>query len=277
MIIPKVKILILITLWSISFQVKAQISTSFTVIKVSGKVVSKILNRQIKSGDIVKPDDRLVFDTKDAYVHVINAEGTKTIRNIPDNSPREFMYLVQTFLSPDNRNKATRGVENSSYEKIKSVLKEDTILILGNGYISFDTTETSLRKPAGVKAKFTVNNEKVSLIISNKTGYHLGKEQLFFKTPGMVSYPKVTVVYYEDVGDPIHKASVLLGSFTPLYIDEVELQKEAKIIIKSLNEFKLSNDHIFKEINNYLWSEYAAPIPENVKAWLDANELLIKD
>lgn len=277
MIIPKVKILLLIALWGIAFQLNAQIPTSFTVIKVSGKVVSKILNRQIKSGDIVKPDDRLIFETKDAYVHVINAEGTKTIRNIPDNSPREFMQLMQTFLSPDKKNKATRGVENSSYEKIKSVLKEDTILILGNGYISIDTTETSLRKPAGVKAKFSVNNEKVSLLISNETGYHVGKEQLFFKTPDIMSYPKMTVVYYEDVGDPIHKASVLLGSFTPWYIDEVELQKEVKIIIKSLNESKLSNDQIFKEINSYLWSEYAAPIQENVKAWLDANELLIKD
>lgn len=276
MIIPKVKILVLIALWGITFQLKAQISTSFTVIKVSGKVVSKILNRQIKSGDIVKPDDRLIFDTKDAYVHVINAEGTKTIRNIPDNSPREFMQLMQTFLSPDSKNKATRGVENSSYEKIKSVLKEDTLLILGNGYISIDTTETSLHKPAAVKAKFSVNNEKVSLLISTETGYHLGKEELFFKTPGMMSYPKVTVVYYEDIGDPIHKASVLLGSFTPWYIDEVELQKEVKIIIKSLNDSKLSNDHIFKEITSYLWSEYAAPIPENVKGWLDGNELLIK-
>jgi hypothetical protein len=277
MILPKVRILLLIALWGISFVVKAQIPSSFTVIKVSGKVVSKILNRQLKSGDIVKPEDRLVFDTKDAYVHVINAEGTKTIRNIPDNSPREFMQLMQTFLSPDSKNKATRGVENSSYEKIKSVLTEDTILVLGNGYISIDTTETSLRKPAGVKAKFSVNNEKVSLVVSNETGYHLGKEQLFFKSPGITTYPKVTVVYYEDLGDPIHKASVLLGSFTPLYIDEVELQKEVKIIIKSLNDSKLSNDHLFKEITNYLWSEYAAPIEENVKGWLDGNELLIKN
>ncbi len=276
MIIPKAKILVLIALWGITFQLNAQISTSFTVIKVSGKVVSKILNRQLKSGDVVKLDDRLVFDTKDAYVHVINAEGTKTIRNIPDNSPREFMHLMQTFLSPDSRNKATRGVESSSYGKIKNVLTEDTILILGNGYISIDTTETSLRKPAGVKAKFSVNNEKVSLLISTETGYHIGKEQLFFKTPGIMSYPKVTVVYYEDVADPIHKASVLLGSFTPLYIDEVELQKEVKIIIASLHDSKLSNDHIFKEINSYLWSEYAAPIQENVKAWLDGNELLNK-
>jgi len=274
MIFSKVSLLLLIALWSIPSLVKAQSPTSFTVIKVSGKVVSKILNRQLKSGDLVKPDDRLTFNTKEAYVHVINAEGTKTIRNVPDSSPREFMQLMQTFLSPGSKNKATRGIENSSYEKIKSVLKEDTILILGNGYISIDTTETSLHKPAGVKAKYSVKGERVYHIISTEAGYHLGKDQLFLKNSDMISYPKVTVAYYEDVEDPIHRITVQLGSFTPVYTDEAELQKEVKIIVNSLKDYHFQDDHLVKEITRYLWAEYAAPIQENVKAWLAENRLL---
>lgn len=269
----KIRLLVLIALLSIPLLLTAQLQTSYTVIKVSGKVVSKILNKELVSGDIVRPDDRLIFDSKDTYIHVINAEGTKTIRNVPDSSPRELMQLMGTFLSP-NKNKSTRGVENSKYYKIKSVLKEDTILILGNGYISIDTAEITLQKPAGVKAKYLLNNNRVSLTVSTETGYFLGKENLFNEDERMDHYPKVTVVYYENIGDQIHSVSVLLGSFIPFYPDEPALQKEVKIIIKTLKDSNQSNDLIIKEINNYLMSAYAAPITENVTSWLDEHKLL---
>ena len=100
----KIRLLVLIALLSIPLLLTAQLQTSYTLIKVSGKVVSKILNRELITGDILRPDDRLIFDSKDTHVHVINDEGAKTIRNVPDNSPRELMKLMDTFLSP-NKNK----------------------------------------------------------------------------------------------------------------------------------------------------------------------------
>lgn len=270
----KVRLLLVITLWLTGLSLNAQIHSNYSVIKVNGKVVSKILNRPIKSGDIVKAEDQLTFSTKESYIHVINAEGTKTIRNVPDNSPRELMQLMKTFLSPGKKNMSTRDFEKTKYERIKSVLKEDTIMILGDGKITIDTTDFPLHHPAGVKAKYSMLDEKVSLVISNESGYHLGKEPLFHKHPESKSFPMVTVVYYEDINDPIHKESVLLGVFTPIYPDEEELKKEVKIIVSSLKNSQMSPNHIIKEITGYLTTEYAATIPENVTAWLNANKLL---
>src|SRR6478736_4890265 len=88
----------------------AQQPSTFTVIKVNGKVYSNALNREVKSKDVIKASDNLAFDSKGAYLHVINPEmGRKTIRNVPDNSPRQFMSLLQGFLSQDKKNKTSRG------------------------------------------------------------------------------------------------------------------------------------------------------------------------
>jgi hypothetical protein len=274
MTLSKVSFLLLIVIGGGNLTLDAQIHTNYAVIKVNGKVISKTLNRQIRSGDIVKPADQLVFSSKDSYIHVINAEGTKTIRNVPDNSPRDLMQLMQSFLSPGRKNMSTRAMEKSSYEKIKSVLKEDTLLILGNGHVFIDTSDFSLRTPAGVKAKYSFLGGNASLLISDETGYYLGKEHLFNEYPGIKNYPFVTIIYYEDMGDPIHKESILLGAFTPHYANEVELEKEIKIIVKSLKESQRSNDLIVKEVAGYLMTEYATPIPENVKTWLDEKRLL---
>ncbi len=273
MIIPKVKILVLIALWGITFQLKAQIHSSYTVIKVSGKVISKILNREIKSGDIVKPDDRLIFDTREAYVHVINSEGTKTIRNIPDNSPREFMQLMQTFLSPEKKSKASRGAATTNLENIKKELSFDTLLVLGVGAISIDTLETTLREPAGVSVSYMDQGKKVSKIISSNTGFNLGKSFLFSEATGS-SYPEVTVMYHQDKKDPYFTPSVKLGSFIPYYVNEAELQQELKVMISTLNAAHLTADKIIDEIIHYLSMEYAAPIHENVNAWLVENKLM---
>ena len=272
MIIPK-RIFILIALWSITFQVNAQIPTSYTVIKVSGKVISKILNRQLQSGDIVKPDDHLIFDTKDAYVHMINAEGTKTIRNIPDNSPREFMQLMQTFLSPEKKNKASRGASTTNLENIKKELSYDTLLILGAGSISIDTIETTLHEPAGVSVNYVNKDKKVSKIISSKTGFNLGKSFLFSEEVES-SYPQVTIMYHQDRKDPYFTPSYQLGSFVPYYVREAELQKELKVIISTFKASHLTSDKTIDEIFHYLSLEYAAPIHENVNAWLIENKVM---
>ncbi len=273
MIIPKVRLLPLIALWCITFGLNAQAHTSYTVIKVSGRVISKILNREIKSGDIVKPDDRLIFDTKEAYIHVINSEGTKTIRNIPDNSPREFVQLMQTFLSPEKKNKASRGASTTNLENIKKELSYDILLILGAGAISIDTIENTLREPAGVSVSYLDQGKKVSKIISSKTGFNLGKSFLFGEATES-SYPRVTVVYHQDKKDPYFTPSVQLGSFIPYYANEAELQQELKVMISTLNAARLTSDKIVDEIIHYLSMEYADPVHENVNTWLVENRLL---
>ena len=208
----------------------AQQPTTFTVIKVSGKVYSNTFNREVKSKDVIKASDNLAFNSRGAYLHVINPEmGRKTIRNVPDNSPREFMVLLQSYLSQDKKNKTSRGAGSKGIEEIVSQLSYDTLLILAAGRIPIDTTETSLKKPAGVIVTYRLNEKKVERIISDATGFNLGKKYLL--ADAGLPYPKVMVNYCEDTADPFFSPSVMLGAFVPYYVDEEMLKSEVKTIL----------------------------------------------
>lgn len=77
----------------------AQSPVTFMVIKVSGKVYSELLKRDLKTGDVIRNSDKLRFGSKESYLHVINPnDGRKAVRN---NSTRERMQLFEKFLDRD--------------------------------------------------------------------------------------------------------------------------------------------------------------------------------
>ena len=247
-------------------------SSTYTVIKVSGKVMSSLFKREVKAGDVVKASDKLTFESRNSYVHIINPDGRKTIRNVPDNSPRELMQLLQTFLSPDKKNRASRGM-SQGFDRITEQLSFDTLLILGKGRIAIDTTEISMKKPAGIKASYSSKTEKVVRIISEGAGFNLGKEYLFAEGTTR-PFPRVLVSYYENMADPDFNPSELLGYFVPLYVDEGNLQMEIKAIIDALKATGMASSKITAECLTYLTTEYATPISQNVKDWIAANKLM---
>ncbi len=250
----------------------AQQATTFTVIKVSGKVYSNALKREVTSKDVLKTSDNLTFHSKASYLHVVNPEmGRKTFRNVPDNSPREFMQLLNGFLSQDKKSKTSRGAASKGIEELIDQLSYDTLLILSSGRIFIDTTETSLKKPAGMLATYRMDGNKVDRIISDNSGFNLGKSYLF----GGIGapYPKVVVNYCEDTADPFFSPIIMLGSFVPFYVDEELLKIEVKTIIDAF-QTKPSSVDVVKQITEYLSSEYAFPIHENVTAWLQSSKLM---
>ena len=252
----------------------AQRPDTYTVIKVNGRVISALFKRQIKAGDVVNTSDKLIFESRDSYMHVVNPEGRKTIRYVPDNSPHELMQLLQTFLSPDKKNRASRGGTSLGLGPIIQQLSYDTMLILDKGRVIIDTLEVSMKKPAGIKATYSSKTEKVARIISDGKGFNLGKNYLFDDTMNK-PYPRIMVSYYENTMDPdFFTPSELLGYFVPLYVDEDALRNEVKTLIDTLKAYGLSSSQIITETISYLASEYASPIPQNVKDWLSANKLI---
>ncbi len=251
----------------------AQSSTTFTVIKVSGKIYSNSLKREVTNKDVLKTSDNLTFDSKGSYLHVINPEmGRKTIRNVPDNSPREFMQLLQGFLSQDKKSKTSRGASSKGIEDIISQLSYDTLLILAEGRIPIDTSEASLKNPSGMVVTYRVDGKKVDRLISDNSGFNLGKSYLF----GAVDSPnlKIMVTYCEDTSDPFFSPSVMLGSFVPYYADEEVLRMEIKIIIDELKTNPTASANTMKLITDYLTDEYAVPIQDNLQEWLRSNSLM---
>lgn len=250
-----------------------QSPSTFTVIKVSGSVYSAALNRTVKRGDELTASDKLKFDSQKSYLHVINPGlGLKTVRDIPDDSPRELMGLLQTFVT-NKSSRLSRGAVSTAIEKIRHELAYPKMLILGDGRIKIPTEEISLKSPAGIKASYNVSGNEVEHIISDESGMNLGKHFVFDKD-ALKTFPEITITYYEDVNDRFFSEVELIGKFTPYYIEEESLSKELEVLIGILKLAGGDIDTIEANVVTYLTTEYEAPILSNLRDWLSANKLL---
>jgi hypothetical protein len=250
-----------------------QAQSTFTVIKVSGSVYSTSMDRAVKRGDVLAPSDKLKFDSQQSYMHVVGQrEGLKTVRDASADSPRELMDLLQTFVNNKSAN-SSRGAVSTEIEKIRHQLAYNAMLILGDGRINVTTEEISLKSPSGIKASYALKGNKVDKVISDESGFNLGKS-FIFKSHGDQKFPQITVTYYEDVNDRFFSAVEILGAFTPFYTEEDNLLKELKVLIGILEIAGGDTQSIESNVVTYLTSEYEAPILPNLRDWLSKNELL---
>ncbi len=256
-----------------AFNAFAQSPSTFTVIKVSGSVYSAAMNRTVKSGDEITASDKLKFDSQNAYMHVINPSlGLKTVRDIPDDSPRELMGLLQTFVNNKSPN-STRGAPSNAIEEIRHQLAYPAMLILGEGRIKVDTIHLALKSPAGIKATYRIKEKEVERQISDANGFNLGKNYVF-DSDAPKQLPEITVTYYEDVNDRFFSTIELIGKFTPSYANEETLARELKVLIGILQLAGGNTENIEAHVISYLTSEYEAPILSNLRDWLAVNKLL---
>ena len=251
----------------------AQSPSTFTVIKVSGSVYSAAMTRTVKSGDELATSDKLKFNSEKAYMHVINpAMGLKTVRGLSDDSPRELMGLLQAFVNNKSPN-SSRGTPSTAIEEIRHQLAYPAMLILGDGRIKVDTENLSLKSPAGIKATYQIKGKEVDRLISDDSGFNLGKN-FVFDSVALKQLPEITVTYYEDVNDRFFSAIERIGKFTPSYANEETLARELKVLIGILQLAGGDADSIETHVVTYLTSEYEAPIQANLRDWLATNKLL---
>lgn len=263
---------LLVAFGLMAHSLKAQPKTTFTVIKVSGSIYSSTLKRAVTSGDVISPSDRLKFDSRTAYLHVVNAaDGLKTIRDVPDDSPRELMGLLQTFMSNDKLAKSSRAAVEG-IGKLKHQMAFDSLLILGEGKLTIGPTQLSLQSPSGIKAIYTLNGNKMEPVISDANGFSLAKNSVFKETTAVV-LPKVKIIYYENLSDGFFSPIEVLGDFKPVYVNEKNLVAELKPLIETLKASGTNSEKVEAEVIEYLTVEYAPPLAPNLNDWLTKNKL----
>lgn len=254
---------------------QAQTATQYHVVRVVGKVESPALKRELKTGDVIQSKDHLKFATKESYIIVNSPQtGRKRISGVPDNSPREFLQLLQSFVQPELRSTASRNISIEYLETLQSSMAFDTLLVLGDGFIAVNTQKLSLAKPAIIRAWHHDEQKKVAYnTISNLEGFYLDDKNLFGDHAGAFVTRKVVVEYFEDEKeDPMFTPGLLLGAFVPMYVYEQSLAEEIRTLVGKPDKNNVKAALI--EINNYLRDEYAPAQGDNLKAWLKEQKII---
>jgi hypothetical protein len=248
---------------------------NFTVIKVTGKVLSQKSNKPLVSGDKIESKDALKFESKDAYLILFSPKtGRKMIKGVPDNSPREFMQLLQSFVKPSEKSTATRNAGLKYIEKLEHMLTVDTLLVLGNGRINIETNKLNISKPAGMRVIYKSGDNNIIRKISNDDSFSLSQSALFSgEVP--IPLPRVSIQYYKDEAEDFAFADgAFIGRFVPVYGDDLQLKSEIKTLNSILSQGNLSSEERFNEIKGYLALAYGGTIDENLNTWLATNQLI---
>lgn len=268
----KIRVVVCLAIVLIARVAMAQ-SGEFRVITVQGSVENTKTRKQVQPGDRIGQSDALKFGSREAYVIVISPKvGRKKISGVPDNNPRELENLVKSFLRPDEKSTATRGLVEY-WETLNQSLK-DTVLVLGDGIIPLDKEYINLDKPAVVVAFFKgKNNQHISRVISRGQQICLGAKCLYEnEVPERYGY--VLVEYYENEKESrdLPGSGKYIGYFVPHFANEANLAKEARIIAETLTDH--SRDHVVREIKKYLSEEYGHVQDDNLLQWLKDIKLI---
>lgn len=251
----------------------AQTDETFRVITVSGAVEHVRLNRPLQLGDRIQLTDPLTFRSKAAYAIVISPKtGRKTIRGVPDTSPRELKVLLESFFKADERSTASRGSKNEYWDELNETLR-DTVLLLGDAKITLRAEYVNLNPPAVVMAYYKGRDGKaVDKIVSQGQRVCLDRLCLFGSTDFTA---KVMIEYYpqEKGSSDLPGSGELIGYFFPRYVDEIQLEKEVHVITETLQG--RPGNEVRMEIKKYIKSLFGNVENSNLDAWLGYKKILL--
>lgn len=256
----------------VSTSLWAQHDETFRVIHVSGTVHHMKLSRPLQQGDKIHVSDPLKFSTRNDYVIVINPKvGRKTIRGVPDSSPRELKSLLESFLLPSEKSTGTRGLDTEYWASLNETFR-DTVLILGDGTIPLNKKYMNLAKPAVVSASYKgKKGSHVSRVVNDGQSLCLSKSCLLGDADITT---KVMLEYYENEADSkdLPGSGTFIGYFWPLYGDENSILKEVQVIVDVLKESP--RPEIIREVRRFLADQYGQTEEQNLVAWLQAHKLI---
>jgi hypothetical protein len=224
---------------------------------VKGKVVLALTKKQLKVGDVLSPEDRLVFIEKTAKVSCINP--TKGRFDINPNSIKDKSSELYTIL------KASLVPSVNTYK-----LSTRSIMFEGNDpYSYFASPETQHRiliveqKPIMIKSSFKMDESNFFFIqfmadekLQTRKLQQKGQQLIFLKSDfvndaGHVQ--ELVSICYQTTENGKSKSSIIL-EFSPVLATSEEITNQVNLI-KSISQQK-DPKKLKSEIVNHLFVNY---------------------
>lgn len=239
----------------------------FYVLQVRGNVKKAKTGAMIKTKDVIKADDQLIFSSPSDAVAVVSPKsGRFILKPGKPTKTNELMSYVKDALSQSSARLSTRSGGFNNVLDLR-VFFTQPILVLPelqykvNG-LSFPITEKSFffiqyqYKGEAINKQLRINED--SLLVINRTD--------LFKIDGKpVSESETTahqLNYYSE------KGPLLVAPLSLILADLALVKNEVDVLVEALGTS--DNDHakIQHEILNYLNEQYGKVDGDNLKRWM---------
>lgn len=248
------------------FSVIAQ-AQDYYVLQVKGNVKSTKTGKEIKTNDVIKPDDQLKFSAATDAVAVVSAKaGRFVLKPGKANKTNEFVAYVKDALSQANNRLSTRaGIFNNVidfktyFEKQIFLLPEQTFEVGKEAY--------PISNEAFFFIRYNLKGEEVNKQLPTGGGNFLviNRDELF-KVDGQpinaADAKDFQLFYYSSQG------AIPLTSLYFDLTDPKSVRQEIDVLQKAMISSNTSASKTIDEIIAYLQENYGKVEEGNVIKWL---------
>lgn len=236
----------------------------YYVLQVKGHVKISKSDKELKTNDIIKANDKLIFSTdQDAVAVVSSKSGRQILKPIPTQGSSELAAIVKNILVPANNRLSTRnGSFNTPLDF--QIYFADTVLLLSEIKHRVNPETFPLSDTSFFFIRYTFQGQEINKKLFSQSDSLIIKRNTLFSVD---SNPiKVT-----DVSD--FKLFHLNGSNTAficalkMSIPDLGNLKAETDVLKKVLSAKLSETAVMAEILIYLQFQYGKTDLSNLKTW----------
>lgn len=229
----------------------------YKVIKVNGQIVLSKTGKNLTTGDIFSPDNKLKFVTPQSRAAVISKVKGRFVLK-PNNSSG-------TNLLPAMNNIASRSGAILNLIDLKNhfnnnylIIDEVKVQIGGDAFPMNDNNFFYLQ--------YMYDGETIRKKLDSEGDHLVIDKSELFKVDGQpipVKYSTEMTLYYRKSAE---KTSVKINTFTPVFPDEEELKAEIQVIMDEYSDKEVKTKK--EEITAYLNEFYGKPNKENLDEFM---------
>lgn len=254
-----------------------QAQNVYNVTRVNGKVTNLKTGQDVAAGDILTPDEFLLFESLDSYVIAIGDNmGRFQIKINETQAPDDLQMLTSTVkdaaLPTRMRNLMVARFDPSEQEvsDLRQYFGNDKFSVIGDAVtVPLNDQKYPLTDDKFIVFYYRVDNQPVSKKIGHEQHtLLLEKDKLFTSSAGSIDGNEIAnlaVYEYENTT----KRGNEITRFTLVFVDKQELLNEFNTIIPILKRQKMGDGDIKKYLIEYYYDFYGATDSKTIDSFTE--------
>ena len=250
---------------------------AYNVTRVNGNVTALNSGKSVVAGDILSPNEFLLFESLESYVITIGSDLNRYQIKIQESQastePQMLTSTVKDAAIPTRmRNLMLARFDPSEQEvsDLRQYFGNDKFSVIGDAVnVPLNDQKYPLTDDKFIVFYYRVDNSPVSKKIGhNEQTLLLEKDQLFTSSVGSISGNEISnlaVYEYENTT----KQGNEITRFTLVFVDKEELVDEFNTIIPILKRQKMEDNEIKKYLIEYYYDFYGATDSKTINSFTE--------
>lgn len=247
----------------------------YNVLHVKGEIRLEKTKTQLKPGDVINSEDKVIFGSPDALAALFSpSKGRFTLSSTKkgDDFGDEFVAYVKSNLFPAKKGLSTRAAGMLKNEiELEQHFSKENYLVLGTTKIRISPDAYPMKSNAFFYLRFEYEGEEVNKqLLYEGDALVLSAEHILQVDNQAIKAEQVDEyhLFYYDAASTV---SQRICEFTPVFPEEEMMISSLELMIKGLKSEGKTKEEIRSEIDGFVAEYYGNADAEALTEWLSVN------